>query len=245
MLSWEFPHGLVTGGQVSRVDPESMGLNPVWRNSLVYTTLGTAWQEGTNSTEIEAGRKVLIQEMKIIEGITPESGAYLNEVRFFKNSQCLDHTYCILNASSGSKYEFDWKKSFFGTLWQAPSHQAEIRSSITLPRLRRYCIGRVGSPNAYFALEPGQQFCCGQRVFPTSVPRTPTSAAQSLTHRPERTSLCLLLAIHTRRFTLGLRTTNRFLGVHRTRVLGRLWCLWCDVGWGRAGLVSFFQLQRQ
>jgi hypothetical protein len=73
-------HSLVAGGQVARVDPESMGLNPVWRSSLVYTTLGTAWEEGANSTEIEAGRQHLIQDMKIVKGIAPESGAYLNEV---------------------------------------------------------------------------------------------------------------------------------------------------------------------
>ena len=71
----------MTGGQVSRVDPESTGLNPVWRNSLVYMTLGTVWQDGANSTEIEAARQRLIQDMKILEGIAPESGAYLNEVR--------------------------------------------------------------------------------------------------------------------------------------------------------------------
>jgi hypothetical protein len=71
---------LVTGGQVSRADPESTGLNPVWRNSLVYTTLGTGWQDGANETAIQAARQGLIQDMKILEGIAPDSGAYLNEV---------------------------------------------------------------------------------------------------------------------------------------------------------------------
>ena len=73
-------HSLVTGGEVSRVDPESTGLNPAWRNSLVYTALGTSWQGGANSTVIEGARQLLIQDMKIIEGIAPDSGAYLNEV---------------------------------------------------------------------------------------------------------------------------------------------------------------------
>ena len=58
-----------------------MGLNPAWRNSLVYTTLGTSWQDGANLTEINAARQLLIQDMKILEGIAPESGAYFNEVR--------------------------------------------------------------------------------------------------------------------------------------------------------------------
>jgi len=57
-----------------------MGLNPAWRNSLAYVTLGVHWQDGTNSTEIEAGRQRLIQDMKILEGVAPDSGAYLNEV---------------------------------------------------------------------------------------------------------------------------------------------------------------------
>jgi len=63
------------------VDPESTGLNPVWRNSLVYASTSATWQDGANSTEIDAARQRLIQDMKILEGIAPESGAYLNEVR--------------------------------------------------------------------------------------------------------------------------------------------------------------------
>ena len=66
---------------MSRVDPGSTGLNPAWRKSLVYLGVGMSWQDGANSTEIEASRQLLIQKMKIIEGIAPESGAYLNEVR--------------------------------------------------------------------------------------------------------------------------------------------------------------------
>jgi hypothetical protein len=69
------------------VDPESTGLNPVWRNSLVYATLGTGWQDGANLTQIEAARQLLVQDMKILEGIAPESGAYLNEVRISHLSQ--------------------------------------------------------------------------------------------------------------------------------------------------------------
>ena len=84
-----FPHSLVTGGQVSRVDPDSTGLNPAWRNSLVYTTLGTGWEDGANLTEINAARQDLIKNMKILEAIAPESGAYLNEVRFPRLSTTL------------------------------------------------------------------------------------------------------------------------------------------------------------
>ena len=57
-----------------------MGLNPAWRDSLVYATLGTGWQDGANETVIQAARQALIQDMKILEGLAPDSGAYLNEV---------------------------------------------------------------------------------------------------------------------------------------------------------------------
>jgi len=48
---------------------------------LAFTIIGTTWREGANFTEIEAARQLLIQDMKILEGIAPESGAYFNEVR--------------------------------------------------------------------------------------------------------------------------------------------------------------------
>ena len=58
-----------------------MGLNPVWRNGLALVYLSRTWQEGATLTEIEATRQLLIEDMRILEGIAPESGAYLNEVR--------------------------------------------------------------------------------------------------------------------------------------------------------------------
>ena len=51
------------------------------------------WQEGSNLTEIEAARQLFIQDMKILEGIAPESGAYSNEVRF-------THIFTVLRLSS-------------------------------------------------------------------------------------------------------------------------------------------------
>ena len=75
-----FVYSLVTGGQVSRVDPDCTGLNPAWRNSLVYVGVDTSWPDGANETEINAARQAFIQDIKVIEGIAPDSGAYLNEV---------------------------------------------------------------------------------------------------------------------------------------------------------------------
>ena len=64
-----------------------MGLNPAWRNSLAFTAVGRVWREGADSTEIEATRQLLIEDMRILEGIAPESGAYFNEVRVRVNSR--------------------------------------------------------------------------------------------------------------------------------------------------------------
>ena len=63
------------------MNPDSTGLNPAWRNSLVYTALNLIWEDGADLAEINAARQVLIQNMKTLEAIAPESGAYLNEVR--------------------------------------------------------------------------------------------------------------------------------------------------------------------
>lgn len=57
-----------------------MGLNPVWRKSLVYNILTAIWVDGANETQIDAARQRLIQDMRTLEGIAPDSGAYLNEV---------------------------------------------------------------------------------------------------------------------------------------------------------------------
>ena len=71
---------LVAGGQVSHVDPDSMGLNPAWRNGLVLVYISRTWREGANLAEIEAARQLLIEDMRTLEAIAPESGAYFNEV---------------------------------------------------------------------------------------------------------------------------------------------------------------------
>jgi len=103
-----------------------MGLNPVWRNSLVDTTLGTGWEGGANSTQIEAARQLLVLDMKILEGIAPESGAYLNKVRITRSSHTTlrfslfflfykKNSDQVVTHVQASRHGFDWKKSFFST----------------------------------------------------------------------------------------------------------------------------------
>ena len=94
------------------MDPDSTGLDPVWRNSLVYATLGTSWEDGANSTQIEAARQLLVQDMKILEGIAPDSGAYLNEVRITRPPF---HTHRSVSASFFSFHDVK-KKTLTGWL---------------------------------------------------------------------------------------------------------------------------------
>ena len=73
-------NSLVAGGAVSRVDPNSTGLNPAWRKALAYAVTEITWDEGTPSSEINAMRTDFKTSMAKLEGLAPGSGAYLNEV---------------------------------------------------------------------------------------------------------------------------------------------------------------------
>ena len=53
----------------------------VWRKSRVYTAVAPTWQDGASLTEINTARQLLIQDMKVLDVIAPESGAYSNGVR--------------------------------------------------------------------------------------------------------------------------------------------------------------------
>ena len=77
-----FPYSLVAGGAVTRVDPDSTGLNPAWRKALVHTVAAITWTDGTSSSEIAALRANFRRAMVKYESIAPDSGAYLNEVQF-------------------------------------------------------------------------------------------------------------------------------------------------------------------
>lgn len=98
---------------MSRVDPNSAGLNPVWRDSLAFVALSTYWQEGANLTEIEAARRLLVQDMKILDAIAPESGSSSNQVKDLSYHASPNLNFFL--SFQASRYEFNWKKSFFGT----------------------------------------------------------------------------------------------------------------------------------
>ena len=66
---------------MARVDPDATGINPAWRKALVFTVAGIGWLDGTDSTTINTLRSNFRLVMAKWEGIAPDSGAYLNEVR--------------------------------------------------------------------------------------------------------------------------------------------------------------------
>ncbi|TFK31866.1 hypothetical protein BDQ12DRAFT_693389 [Crucibulum laeve] len=83
----------VAGGAVSKVDPESTGLNPSWRKAIAHVYFTEVWNDGDSSIVIEQARQRLRDKLNILDGIAPDSGTYLNEA---------------------SLYEKDFQKTFFG-----------------------------------------------------------------------------------------------------------------------------------
>ena len=115
------------------MDPDSTGLNPAWRSSLAFTIIGTTWREGANFTEIEAARQLLIQDMKILEGIAPESGAYFNEVRVTPIHESFGSVLFCLNPSlrARRRRDMNWtgrnRSSGLTTISSEPSSRSMIR----------------------------------------------------------------------------------------------------------------------
>ena len=81
LLFYSFFQSSVAGGAVSRVDPESTGLNPSWRKAIAEVLTGVSWEEGANSTTILAAIERLKQRTDVLDKLTKDSGSYLNEVR--------------------------------------------------------------------------------------------------------------------------------------------------------------------
>jgi len=129
---------------------------------MVYVTLGASWDDGTTLAEIEVARQLLIQDMKILEGIAPESGAYFNEVSFPRAHTRTRHLVPLFSpiclsplALVGFEIRIRLEEILlWQSLRQAPDHQAEIRSELYLPRSRGYRIRRVGRRSRLPSLRP-------------------------------------------------------------------------------------------
>ncbi|KAG5652218.1 hypothetical protein H0H81_005800 [Sphagnurus paluster] len=70
----------VAGGAVSKVDPNSTGLNPAWRDAVGHVVFSDAWTEGQSASYINMIRQNLRQKIDIMDKVAPSSAAYFNEV---------------------------------------------------------------------------------------------------------------------------------------------------------------------
>lgn len=71
----------VAGGMVSRIDPDSTGLNPSWRNALSEVYITASWPEGSTADSIFQQNEEFRQSTLILDQLTTDSGSYLNEVK--------------------------------------------------------------------------------------------------------------------------------------------------------------------
>ena len=72
-------NSLVAGGAVSKVDPDSTGVNPAWRKALTHVIWGQGWDEGASVSEIDRRRAALAKTLGQLSNLTGSS-AYFNEV---------------------------------------------------------------------------------------------------------------------------------------------------------------------
>lgn len=79
---WLIFHSQVAGGAVSRIDPDSVGLNPAWRTAISHVIAVGVWPDGTNVKGINEVRAALKGDLKILASIAGDA-AYFNEVGHF------------------------------------------------------------------------------------------------------------------------------------------------------------------
>jgi hypothetical protein len=80
---------------VAKFDPDSVGLNPNWRKSVAHIYVGIGWQEGAPVSEIKALRDGMRRQTDILDGLSPSSATYLNEVcHLHKNITVLANKSC-------------------------------------------------------------------------------------------------------------------------------------------------------
>ncbi|KAF5357342.1 hypothetical protein D9758_005949 [Tetrapyrgos nigripes] len=69
----------VAGGQVSQIDPDSVGLNPAWRNATMLLLSGAVWESGVTVDEYRVVQEKLKDDLAVLESLAPGGGTYFNE----------------------------------------------------------------------------------------------------------------------------------------------------------------------
>ncbi|KAF9260676.1 hypothetical protein L218DRAFT_946617 [Marasmius fiardii PR-910] len=70
----------VGGGAVSSLDPDSVGVNPAWRNALAVGICGGGWKEGMAVVEIKAQKQRAKDCFSLLEDLHPGGETYLDEL---------------------------------------------------------------------------------------------------------------------------------------------------------------------
>ena len=87
IITWIFSS--VGGGAVTRVDPDSTGLHPSWRNALSEIVIETTWRDNSSTIEFSQQINRLKQSTIILDQLTTDSASYLNEVLLFFYKSCI------------------------------------------------------------------------------------------------------------------------------------------------------------
>ncbi|KAM6494756.1 FAD binding domain containing protein [Amanita muscaria] len=76
----------VAGGKVSQIDPDSVGVNPAWRQAIgVFESIVT-WPEGTSTAGINRLRQIAAADLESLNAISPNNGTYLNEASLYEKN---------------------------------------------------------------------------------------------------------------------------------------------------------------
>ncbi|KAM6494758.1 FAD binding domain containing protein [Amanita muscaria] len=90
----------IGGGKVSQIDPDSVGVNPAWRQAIGIFESSVNWLEGTPTAEINRLSQIAAADLESLNAISLNNGTYLNEA---------------------SPYEKNFQNTFFG------SHYARLK----------------------------------------------------------------------------------------------------------------------
>ncbi|GJE99669.1 FAD-binding domain-containing protein [Phanerochaete sordida] len=77
---------IVAGGAVSTVDPDSVALNPAWRDALIHVVFSPLWEEGASLDTINAARDLVKKGEAAFRALTPGGGAYFNEASLYEEN---------------------------------------------------------------------------------------------------------------------------------------------------------------
>lgn len=88
---------LVAGGNVSKRDPNSVAVNPAWRNALWHTILTSTYPDNASPETRKSIHNRLTDINGVLRDITPGSGCYMNEA---------------------DANEPNWQQAFFGSHYE-------------------------------------------------------------------------------------------------------------------------------